>query len=135
MNKRTIFATLIFAAFFFNQLFGNFSLILKDKDSDYYGFIHKIEEIIPDNARVWGTMSFWMGLYKHPYRTQFTYLRDLETFKPEIMILDSYDLTPESGQYNSLLPKLKKVVNERGTLIGKINDKYYGNIKIYKVNW
>ena len=135
-NKRTVFATLIFMAFFLNQLFGDLALILKDKDSDYYGFIQKIEEIIPNQARVWGSMTFWMGLYNHPYRTQFTYLRDLETFKPEIMILDSYDLvrlTPE--KYGGLVPKLKKLVDERGTLIGKVNDRYYGNIKIYKLNW
>ena len=148
-EKRTVFASIVFLGFFLNQFGGAVYILWKHRDYDYYGFITNLERYIPEGARVWGSMSFWIGLYEHPYRTQFTYGHDVETFKPEYVVLYDSDTwggvagttgrsTKSSAWFRSVAPlrgKMESLCQQKGTFVGKVDDKFHGNVEIYHINW
>ena len=84
-----------------------------------------------------------------PYRTQFTYGQDVETFKSEYVILFDSDTwsgkTATTGRDISksawfvgtagLRRKMESLCQEKGTFVGKVDDKFYGNVEIYHINW
>ena len=108
-------------------------------------FIQKLEQYIPEDSKVWGSMTFWLGLYKHPYRTQYTYGRDLDTFQPNYVILYDSDTWGEktaiigrkrdNSAWRSVQLKFEKLAQTRGTFISRIEDKFFGNVEIYKIDW
>jgi len=138
IDKRVIVFTILAIVFFTNQLAGDIILLWEHRDCDYYGFIRKVKGHIPEKARIWGTMSFWLGLHEHPYRSQ--YGMNLESFKPEYMILYDTDIWGKTFWGAERKPKsfrdsIVKFAAERGTCIGKVHDKFYGNVEIFRLVW
>ena len=119
--------------FFLNQMAGNIMLIAGEAGSDYYGVTRRIETNIPDDAKLWGSMRFWLGLYDHPYRTQYTYLRDFETFKPQFVVLDTPMTT--SKDLRTFGTCLWEELEARGKMIDEFTDEHYGRITIYHLVW
>jgi len=130
--------------FFANQLGGDAWAMRRANNCGYSPFIKQIREIVPPDARVWGTMTFWFGFYDHPYRTQ--YSDDLVSFQPEYVILYDNDIwgnrtgvtgreDPEAAKLQSLRNQLTALVAERGTYVGAVPNACYGNIEIFRLDW
>jgi len=139
-------ASVIIAVLYFaNQVAGDVFIYKRSYTNNYYEFIRKVEQYIPKGARVWGSITFWLGMYKHPYRTQYTYGKDIGTFKPQYVILYDNDIWGSttsttgrdinSSKWIPLRIKMENLCEERGTIVGKVKDKFYGDVEIYKINW
>lgn len=101
--------------------------------SDYGQFLQDLREHIPANAKVWGSMMFWFGFSDCDYRTQYTYGRELDTFKPEYVIThDSLLWNRKKKRWNSLIDQIDNYVKQYYIQIAEIDNKTYGKIKIWK---
>ena len=117
-----------------NQIAGDARLLWRNRNCSYTDTIHRLQSVIPAHARVWGSLTFWFGFQRQPYRSQYTYLREVESFKPEYMITGD----PEVWGKDFWLPvreKANKIIGERGTLMAEIPAECYGTLRVYRLQW
>lgn len=140
-------AGIILILFFLNHMAGDVYILWKHRDNDFYGFISEVRKTIPKGAKIWGSMTFWMGLHDYPYLTEISPFEEVDKFRPEYAIL--YDSMNWGGvsaivartQANVVWPygdrpkKIEALCKRQGTFIKEIKNKYYGDIHIYKINW
>jgi hypothetical protein len=128
-----------------NQFAGDAWLVWKNRHNDYADFTARLDEHIPDSARVWGSMTFWVGLHEHPYRTQYTYTKDLETFRPEYVIMYDGDIWKRQGgvtgrervnsEHQEVRERIEGLVAEKGSFVAKVEDPVYGVVEIHRIDW
>jgi 4-amino-4-deoxy-L-arabinose transferase-like glycosyltransferase len=135
-----------------SQFGGNVYALWKYRGNDYYGFISRVKNHIPDGSKVWGSISFWWGFREFPYRTQFTYGRDVDEFKPEYVILYDADTwgnitwTTRSQMsakreedltalFRGVRKKMEDLCLTKGKFAGKVEDEFYGNVEIYHIEY
>jgi len=138
-------AFLLFLAYAGNQLAGDFWLVRKNRHQDYRGFIARVRDHLPAGSRVWGSITFWLGLHDHPYRSQYTYGKDIDSFKPEYVIVNDADTwgrrSPTTGKIGTgeLMAGTRRILDDlvaqRGHFIAEIDDPFYGDVKIYRITW
>jgi hypothetical protein len=148
INKKSIqyLFAIILMLFFANQVGGNFYLLWKHRDNDYQYFIDQIKATIPDNKKIWGASDFWIGLKDYQYLTPSSPYKEVEKFKPDFVIL--YDSSiwgtrsstvgrkDETGHgYLYIRKKMESLCSNKGTIVKKINNDFYGNIHICKIDW
>jgi hypothetical protein len=125
---------------------GDAYILWKHRDNDYYGFVENIRETIPEGKRVWGSISFWIGLHDYPYRSQITPYADVLAFEPEFVILYDHDTWGEvsatvgrrierNGVYDEIRSLMEKLCVENGEFVRRIDDRYYGNVEIFQICW
>ena len=117
-----------------NQLAGDVSLLWRNRNCSYTETIQRLQAVIPANARVWGSLTFWFGFHQQPYRSQYTRLQEVDSFKPEYMITGD----PEVWGKDFWLPvrdKANKIIDERGTLLAEIPADCYGTLRVYRLRW
>jgi 4-amino-4-deoxy-L-arabinose transferase-like glycosyltransferase len=134
----------ILVAYAANQMAGDAYAVWSNRNHDYARFIRQIREVIPRNSRIWGSASFWIGLYDHPYMSQLTPTEKVVEFRPEYVIL--YDSTTWGNrsattgvtvQLNKWFRErgefMEKLCRDRGEFLKRIPNEYYGNIEIYRI--
>jgi 4-amino-4-deoxy-L-arabinose transferase-like glycosyltransferase len=117
----------------------------------------KMTQTIPDGASIMAAPTYW---FARPYQSYVNFnrleiygrrypgssLQDAFTYyKPDYFIMDGfiqYWLTDDPKVLNGehlfpVLPKSEmwRILNERGTLLGKVDTEPYGTVRIYKMNW
>jgi hypothetical protein len=139
-------AGLVVALLFLNQIGGNIYILWKHKDNDFYSFIAKVRDTIPEGSKIWGATTFWIGLHNYPYLTQSSPYEEVERFQPNYAIL--YDSTiwgkksatldrddPTTERYTGIRGKMESLCLRKGTFLKKIDNKFYGDVEIYKIDW
>jgi 4-amino-4-deoxy-L-arabinose transferase-like glycosyltransferase len=124
----------LIALFSLNQLGGNAILVWQHKDCSYSGTIQELQSVIPPNARVWGSITFWFGFYKQPYRSQYTRLRELDSFKPEYMITGDREVWGKDF-WLEVREKAEKTLQTRGTFVAEFPETCYGKLRVYRLQW
>ena len=74
----------LFVLLSLNQLAGDAKLLWRNRNCSYTETIKQLQTVIPPDARVWGSITFWFGFQHQPLRTQYTHLREVDTFKPRV---------------------------------------------------
>ena len=123
------------------QLAGNFYWIYKYRNADYPSVARELRAAIPPDASVYSITTFWLALYDRTYyaydRTPFEFARD--RLKPDYLILNDRVMVQGSGHgednFRDLRQKLTRIVRQRGFLVGRISNDFYGNLEIYRVSW
>ena len=132
-------------SFLLNQISGDLYILWKHKDNNFYFFINEIKSTIPKDAKILGAMDLWLGLYDYEYIT----LRSpehIENSKPEFVILNDVNTwglssstvgrRQQRGKYmNYILIYLTELCEEKGILLRKIEDKFYGSVEIFRIVW
>lgn len=131
---RELVGVCVFIVLSLNQIAGDASLVWRHRNCSYTETIHRLQAAIPSNARVWGSMTFWFGFYRQPFRTQYTYLRDLDSFKPEYMITGDPEVWGKDS-WKSIREKAEETVKLRGTLVSELPANCYGQLRVYRLQW
>lgn len=117
----------------------------------------RVEQVLPEDALVMGTHTYWFGLHDNLYRTwqqirayrrfnpDATFDEAARTLRPDVLIIDDHMRTfiledPESApRYARERHLLKKDVDDflarRGTLVDQFDTAAYGTIEIHTINW
>ncbi|HTY09440.1 MAG TPA: glycosyltransferase family 39 protein [Bacteroidota bacterium] len=117
-----------------NQLAGDASLLWQHRSCSYSETIGRLQSAIPQNARVWGSITFWFGFQHQPFRCQYTYLREVERFKPEYMITGDAE-TWGKDFWRSVRDQAEEIVKQRGTLVAELPENCYGKLRVYHLHW
>ncbi len=120
--------------FSLNQLAGDAGLVWRNKDCPYSETIRRLQTVIPPNARVWGSITFWFGFYQQPYRSQYTHFRELETFKPEYLITGDQEVWGKEF-WMEVREKAEQTAQTRGTLVAEFPKNCYGTLRVYRLHW
>jgi hypothetical protein len=134
VNNRFVLAIILFCTLSLNQLVGNAYLLWSNRYCSYAKIISNLRDSVPHDARVWGSMTFWFAFREQPYRTQYTYLNDFDTFKPQYIITGDTEVWGKSTWANTRA-KVDSIVTARGTLYKKIPTECYGSLRIYRIRW
>ncbi len=130
----SLFAISILGIFTLNQLTGDAYLLYKNRRCSYSQVLSEFHQAIPSNARVWGSMSFWFAFYNQPYRTQYTFLKDLDSFRPQYMITGDTEVWGKPV-WKNLKNEVDSVVAGRGALVKEIRTGCYGDLRVYRMSW
>lgn len=134
-RSRALVGAIIFF-FLLNQIGGNVYLLWKHKDNHFDSFITEIKNTIPKGSKIWGSVAFWIGLYDdYRYITQLSPYAAIEEFQPDYAILYDSSVWAIESKSKILAKKMELLCSQRGTFIKRIENKFYGNIEIYKINW
>jgi Dolichyl-phosphate-mannose-protein mannosyltransferase len=133
-TKSSLVALSLFAVFSVNQIGGDGFLLLKNSRCSYTDVTASLREAIPSGSRVWGSMTFWFAFYDQPYRTQYTFLKDIDSFKPQYMITGDPEVWGKPF-WKDLRTKVDSIVTDRGTLVKEIPSNCYGNLKVFRLRW
>ena len=124
----------IFLVFSLNQIAGDASLVWWHRNCSYEETIYRLHTAIPSTARVWGSMTFWFGFHDQPFRTQYSYLTDLDSFKPEYMITGDPEVW-NKDTWKPVREKAEETVKLRGTLVSELPPNCYGQLRVYRLQW
>lgn len=133
-RRKFIFPVMLICVLSLNQFAGNAYLLWSNKQCSYSKVTDELQSSIPLNARVWGSMTFWFAFHKQPYRTQYTYLKDFNTFKPQYMITGDPEVWGKQSWANTRAI-VDSIIGTRGTLYKKITTECYGSLNIYHIHW
>jgi len=143
-DRRKSFAIIWLILLIMNQAAGNMYLLWQHRNGDYQGVINQIRNVIPSHSRVWGNVTFWIGLHDYPYRSQLTPVWAIHEFRPEYLIVfDSEmwgnrsatlgrNLTRDDG-FGGQRQAIEEMVGKSGMLVKEIADSTYGNIQIFEI--
>lgn len=129
-----VIALLLLGSYSATQLGGTLSLLWDRQTCSYARVVDELQLAIPRGARVWGSMTFWFAFREQPYRTQYTYLRELESFRPEYMILGDKE-TESKDHWADVRRRVEELTHQRGTQTALIQGECYGELRIYKMTW
>jgi hypothetical protein len=133
--------TAVVAVVVLTQVAGNFYWIFRYRNADYPAVARQLRAAIPPAASVYGITTFWLALHDRTYyaydRTPFEFARD--RLQPEYLILNDRVMVQGSGHgtddFRDLRQKLTRVARERGTLVARVPNGFYGDLEIYRVSW
>ena len=147
----SLLAISILGVFTLNQLAGDAYLLCKDRQCSYSNVIAELQRSIPPDSRVWGSTTFWFAFYKQNYRSvnaglngnesvsdirnRHSFLKDLDSFKPEYMITGDPEVWGTKPIWKNLRHDADSVVAARGKLVGEIPTNCYGDLRIYSLSW
>ncbi|MGC8898771.1 MAG: ArnT family glycosyltransferase [Bacteroidota bacterium] len=133
------FIVIAMCAAFLNSAAGDVALIYRNRNCDYEQTLAALRAAIPFNARVWGSMTFWFAFYNQPYRTQYTYVRDLSSFKPDYVIANSVDIWGKSAydyeHWAGVRQAIDSLLLHQGSLNQRIYTQCYGTLDVYSISW
>jgi len=142
--RRTV-LIVVLSVFCLNQIAGEIYILWDHRDNDYSNFVNQMREVIPVGSRVWGSMSFWIGMHDYPFRSQITPCEDVLEFKPEYVVLYDHETWGNRSAtvgrwidrkvYDEIKGQMEKLCEERGEFLRSVDDRYYGNVKIYKIEY
>jgi len=127
-------ALLFLGLYSVTQLGGTLYLLWDHRSCSYARVLDALQQTIPHGSGVWGSMTFWFAFRDQPYRTQYTYLRELESFRPEYMILGDRE-TESKDHWVDVRRRAEEVVRQRGTQVALIEEKCYGELRVYRMRW
>ena len=126
------------------QILGNVVITIQQRTQPYNQLLKEIRTKIPANSKVWGSMQFWFGFNDCEYRSQYTYLNELYTFKPEYVITNDESIWGRKNYKTGIISKSKnweEVANKMdeyclkyGSVEHQFGETGYGNLKIWKIN-
>jgi 4-amino-4-deoxy-L-arabinose transferase-like glycosyltransferase len=134
LNRRASFGILLTIILSVNQLTGDADLLWKQRNCSYTETVRELQAVIPTNSRVWGSITFWFGFYQQPFRSQYTYLRDVDTFKPQYMITGDTE-TWGKVFWRNVRDQAEAIIRQRGTLVAELPKSCYGDLKVYRLQW
>jgi hypothetical protein len=122
-----------------SQAAGNGYFLWKARSADYQLLTHELNQIIPKNSIVYGSLTFWLGLRDHkfvPYM-RMPWKTAVEEYHPNIVIMDDWVMTGSAlgSNWSILRTELQAFMKEHGTLIGEVKNDYYGHLKVYRVDY
>ena len=124
----------LFVLLSLNQLAGDTRLLWRNRNCSYTETIKQLQTVIPPDARVWGSITFWFGFQHQPLRTQYTHLREVDTFKPEYMITGDAEIWGKDF-WKSVRDDADAVIEKRGTLVAEFPENCYGTLRVYHLRW
>ncbi len=133
-SKSSLAALFILVIFSLNQVGGDAYLLWKSRDCSYSHVLTYLDDTIPRGSRVWGSMTFWFAFHDQPYRTQYTFLKDLDSFKPQYMIAGDPEVWGKPF-WKKLRTEADSVIAARGTLVKNIPTRCYGDLRVYRMKW
>ncbi|HXK36593.1 MAG TPA: glycosyltransferase family 39 protein, partial [Candidatus Paceibacterota bacterium] len=122
------------------QFFGNIAYHVQYRKTDYNAFMSELQALIPEGAGIYSIITFWFGLYDHPFYSynRVSFAAATSRYRPTIFLLDdTYMVNGEYGnhQWDDLRSRLYDFVDRNGTLVGIVDNWFYGAIKVYKVKY
>ncbi len=117
-----------------NQMAGDARLLWRNRNCSYSETINELQSAIPPGARVWGSITFWFGFQHQPLRTQYTHLREVNTFKPEYMITGDAEIWGKEF-WKPVRDQAEAIAGERGTLVAEFPESCYGTLRVYRLRW
>jgi hypothetical protein len=122
-----------------SQVAGNYLLIYLYRQADYSAVTRQLRAVIPADAHVFGALTFWMSLNDMPYyswnRTSVKYAVEHGS---NYLILNDRVLLHGSGQgtddWIERRTEAADFVRDHATLIGHVNNAFYGDLEIYRIN-
>ncbi len=134
LQPRALLAVTIVVGLGLSQIAGNGLYLWRARSADYVATVESLNELIPPDSRVYGSITFWLGLRNHtfvPYMRK-NWQRALEDHDPNVMIVDDLDMADPKKRWGALRADLNAHVEEHGwTLLGEVDAGYYGQIKVY----
>jgi hypothetical protein len=129
------FAVLLFVLLSLNEVGGSVYLLYKNRDCSYHRTITELQSAVPKGARVWGSITFWFGFSGQPYRTQYTFFRDVASFQPEYLILGDREVWSGKAMWSDVRARAEALARERGQLVREISTHCYGDLRVYRIVW
>ena len=128
-------AVLLLAA----QIASNYFLLYLYRKSDYLALADRFHALIPKDATVYGSLTFWMALHGQPFysysRTPLQYALD---HGASYLILNDNLMLHGNGwgidDWKKVRSDSAAFVRENATLVGRADNPYYGDMEIYRVN-
>ena len=127
-------AAVAFIVLSLNQIAGDASLLWDQRNCSYSETVRLLQSVIPPNARVWGSITFWYGFQRQPFRCQYTYLREADSFKPEYMITGDAEVWGKDF-WLPVREKADEIIKRRGTLVAEFPKNCYGTLRVYLLQW
>jgi len=100
----------------------------------------ELRQLVPEGKAVYGAITFWMSLHDRPFwsynRTPLNYV--IAQLKPPYWILNDRVMMKGDGAetaYDELRVKANAYARSHGTLVGKVNSPFYGELDVYHVNY
>lgn len=134
----TVCAVAIVLSLAVSQVAGNLIYLHRIRNADYDRVAHAVDRIIPPNSVVYGGMFWWLGLREHtvvPYM-RMPWQRALREWRPTVVIMDDWVMVGgyASDDWGALRKELDAWLAEHGSLIGKVDGGFYGDLRIYSVD-
>ena len=133
-HLRQFLAILLILAISVNQLAGDVRLLWRNKDCSYSETVERLQSVIPQKARVWGSITFWFAFQHQPMRSQYTYLREVDTFRPEYMVTGDTEVWGKEF-WRPVREKADSLIGQRGSLIATFPENCYGRLQVYRMKW
>lgn len=121
-----------------SQLAGNAYMLYKFRHADYHQVVTEIQQYLEPGDTIYGGMAFWLGL--HDGHTFVPYMRmpwdrAVKEYQPDIVLMDDWVMMGGwvAGEWLPLRKQLLEVMKNQGTLLGEVNNPFYGDIKVYRV--
>jgi 4-amino-4-deoxy-L-arabinose transferase-like glycosyltransferase len=108
--------------------------MIANRPTNYENFLERVRAYIPPHSKVWGSMGFWFGFVDCDYRTQYTYAKDLETFKPDFIITHDARVWNPNSRWTEVAQTVDRFVQSHYQYVGEVKDRTYGDVKIWKLN-
>jgi hypothetical protein len=164
-RSQRVFGAAVLILLLFNGVIHFARPVSQHREYDYDAITERIASVIPENARVMGLPTWWLGLASYDYRSslnltfyhvqnEFSLTKGLETDRPDILIVDNglKDLLVDKG-YFPMNPDIRRVwrdpsivyrlplhefeafLNQRGEMLLSFSDPWHGEIEIYLIHW
>ena len=124
----------LFVILSLNQCAGDTRLLWRNRNCSYNETIGQLQSVIPGDAKVWGSITFWFGFQHQPLRTQYTYLREVDNFKPDYMITGDAEIWGKDF-WKPVRDQADALARERGTLVAEFPENCYGTLRVYRLRW
>jgi hypothetical protein len=139
-------AVVLIIGYIANQAGADGHQLWKHRTNDFAGFCREVRRVVPPGARLWANLGFWIGLHDYPYRSQLSSFDDVLRFRPEYVLLYDADIWGGSSatlgrevppdEWNRVVARnMEQLCRQRGTLVRRVPDEFYGNIEIYRLDW
>jgi 4-amino-4-deoxy-L-arabinose transferase-like glycosyltransferase len=125
---------------------------------DYYRLTDRIRTVLPDEARILGRPTWWLGLSEYDYRSSFSLgyydfdsdfdlTRVLDEVRPDVIIVDEEwqdhladenDLPRAPGLYRFFKypsHQFEDFLAQRGEKLLKFSDPWHGVLEVYAIDW
>jgi len=125
----------------FTQFIGNFIFLKQARTADYLEVASGLRQLIPPQASVYGSITFWEVLRDRRYlsyeRTSVPYAE--EAAHVSYFIMNDRSMLLGSGlgadDYKGVREAASEVVRRNGTLVGEVPSAFYGELKIYQISY
>jgi 4-amino-4-deoxy-L-arabinose transferase-like glycosyltransferase len=152
-----LFAVTLVALLIVSQGWQLASELLAARDYDYYAITDRIRSVIPQDARVMGSPTWWLGLMEYNYQshwnlTYYHYFKGyeveegLEALRPDFVIyagmlrtwqVDAEVFQEGPGWSTYYIPRrpFARFLAERGERVLDFRDPWHGRFEVYAIDW